>query len=138
MKEIVNAYNDKGDDTGVKQIQSNGVHVGGERFVVLKADERSIYGKKVCIARTLSIISRELPTAESVSCNLSLSQFFSSQNAVSFSLALYTEKLQGKEGIVIVKTTQAILVAHYPETVQPGQAANTVEQLGDYLVGVGY
>lgn len=52
MKEIVNAYNDKGDSTGVKQIQSNGVHVGGERFVVLKADERSIYGKKVCIART--------------------------------------------------------------------------------------
>ena len=45
---------------------------------------------------------------------------------------------QGKEGIVIVKTTQAILVAHYPETVQPGQAANTVEQLGDYLIGVGY
>lgn len=46
--------------------------------------------------------------------------------------------LQGKEGIVIVKTQQAILVAHYPETVQPGQATNTVEQLGDYLIGVGY
>ena len=52
MKEIVNAYSDKGDDTGVKQIQSNGVHVGGDRYVVLKADERSIYGKKVCVART--------------------------------------------------------------------------------------
>lgn len=46
--------------------------------------------------------------------------------------------IQGKEGIVIVKTHQAILVAHYPETVQPGQATNTVEQLGDYLIGVGY
>ena len=45
---------------------------------------------------------------------------------------------QGKEGIIIVKTQQAILVAHYPETVQPGQATNTVEQLGDYLIGVGY
>ena len=32
----------------------------------------------------------------------------------------------------------AILVAHYPETVQPGVAANTVEQLADYLIGVGY
>lgn len=39
---------------------------------------------------------------------------------------------------MIVKTTQAILVTHYPETVQPGVAANTVEQLGDYLVKVGY
>lgn len=45
---------------------------------------------------------------------------------------------QGREGLVIVKTTQAILVTHYPETVQPGSAANTVEQLGDYLISVGY
>ncbi|KAF2766460.1 profilin [Teratosphaeria nubilosa] len=86
-QEIVNAYKDKGD---VKQVQSTGLHVGGERFVVLKADDRSIYGKK------------------------------------------------GREGVVIVKTTQALLVAHYPETVQPGAAANTVEQLADYLIGVGY
>ena len=49
-----------------------------------------------------------------------------------------TDTTQGKEGIVIVKTTQAILVTHYPETVQPGSAANTVEQLADYLIGVGY
>ena len=46
--------------------------------------------------------------------------------------------LQGKEGVVIVKTQLAILVAHYPEGVQPGQATTTVEQLGDYLIGVGY
>lgn len=45
---------------------------------------------------------------------------------------------QGREGVVIVKTTQAILVTHYPESIQPGAAANTVEQLADYLVGVGY
>ena len=49
-----------------------------------------------------------------------------------------TWETQGREGVVIVKTTQAILVAHYPETVQPGAAANTVEQLGDYLIKVGY
>lgn len=46
--------------------------------------------------------------------------------------------LQGREGVVIVKTAKAILVTHYPETVQPGVAANTVEQLGDYLISVGY
>lgn len=45
---------------------------------------------------------------------------------------------KGKEGICITKTKQAILIAHYPETVQPGSAANTVEQLGDYLISVGY
>lgn len=45
---------------------------------------------------------------------------------------------QGKEGMVIVKTTQAILVTHFPETVQPGSAANTVELLADYLISVGY
>lgn len=50
--------------------------------------------------------------------------------------SLYGKK--GKEGVVVVKTKQAILVAHYPETVQPGAAATTVEQLGDYLISVGY
>ncbi|KAI9802949.1 MAG: hypothetical protein M1825_002180 [Sarcosagium campestre] len=50
--------------------------------------------------------------------------------------SLYGRK--GKEGVVIVKTNQAIIVAHYPDTVQIGQIANTVEQLADYLVSVGY
>lgn len=44
MKEVVTAYKDKSD---VKQVQSSGLHVAGERFVVIKADERSLYGKKV-------------------------------------------------------------------------------------------
>lgn len=42
------AYKDRGTD-GVKQVQSSGLHVAGERFVVLKADDRSIYGKKVSL-----------------------------------------------------------------------------------------
>jgi len=45
---------------------------------------------------------------------------------------------KGKEGIVICKTTQAILLAHYGENVQAGNAATTVEQLADYLVKLGY
>ena len=44
LKEIVSAYKDKAD---VKKIQSTGIHVAGERYVVIKADDRSIYGKKV-------------------------------------------------------------------------------------------
>ncbi|MCJ1297829.1 profilin, required for normal timing of actin polymerization in response to thermal stress [Hypocenomyce scalaris] len=87
IKEVVSSYKDTGE---VKKVQSSGLHIAGERYVVIKADDRSLYGKK------------------------------------------------GREGIVIVKTQQAILVTHYPESVQPGSAANTVEQLGDYLIGVGY
>jgi profilin len=45
---------------------------------------------------------------------------------------------QGKEGVLIVKTTQAIIVSHYGESAQPGAAANVVEKLADYLIGVGY
>lgn len=43
---MVAAYKDPGSD-GVKQVQSSGLHISGDRFVVIKADERSIYGKKV-------------------------------------------------------------------------------------------
>ena len=32
----------------------------------------------------------------------------------------------------------ALLLAHYPETIQPGAATNTVEALAEYLKGVGY
>ncbi|ODV84923.1 hypothetical protein CANARDRAFT_8059 [[Candida] arabinofermentans NRRL YB-2248] len=42
------------------------------------------------------------------------------------------------EGVLCVKTKQAILIAHYPAGVQPGEAAKIVEQLADYLIGVGY
>ena len=47
MQAVVAAYKDPGNKDGVKQVQSSGLFIGGERFVVLKADERSVYGKKV-------------------------------------------------------------------------------------------
>ena len=53
MQEVVAAYKDKGSEAGVKQVQSTGLHVAGERFVVLKADDRSIYGKKVSLLHNL-------------------------------------------------------------------------------------
>ncbi|KAI0177870.1 profilin [Pestalotiopsis sp. NC0098] len=45
---------------------------------------------------------------------------------------------QGRTGIVIVKTKQAILVGHYGENVQAGNATSTVEALADYLIKAGY
>ena len=58
--------------------------------------------------------------------------------AHSLSLSANTSVLQGREGIVIVKTTQAILIAHYGDGMIAGNAATTVEQLADYLIKTGY
>jgi profilin len=44
MAEVVSAFKDTSD---VKKVQSTGLHVAGEKFIVLKADDRSLYGKKV-------------------------------------------------------------------------------------------
>jgi len=85
MKEVVAALGGV-----VDKLYAEGLHVAGERFVVTKAEDRSIYARK------------------------------------------------GREGVVICKTKQAILVAHYGENVIAGNAALTVEQLADYLVNLGY
>lgn len=39
---------------------------------------------------------------------------------------------------MIAKTKQAIIISHYGENVVAGNAAQTVETLADYLIGVGY
>jgi len=67
-----------------------GVTVAGAKYLGIKGDERSIYGKK------------------------------------------------GATGVIMVKTNQAILVAVYNEQQQPGNAANVVEKLADYLLESGY
>jgi len=84
VKALIKAY------TNPSDVQSKGCFISGDKYMVVKADERSIYGKKE------------------------------------------------KHGIVCVKSNQAVLIAHYPEGVQAGQANTTVEKLADYLIGVGY
>lgn len=42
------------------------------------------------------------------------------------------------DGVVLVKTNQAVLVGQYASPILPGEATKVVEQLGDYLLGVGY
>jgi len=69
---------------------SGGVLVAGEKYMCIKADNRSIYGKK------------------------------------------------GAGGVACVKTTQAILIGTYDDSIQPGQCANAVEKLADYLIENGY
>ncbi|CCC71517.1 hypothetical protein NCAS_0H02070 [Naumovozyma castellii] len=71
-------------------LQSNGLHVQGQKFMLLRADDKSIYGR------------------------------------------------HDAEGIVCVRTLQTILIAHYPPSVQAGEATKIVEQLADYLISVKY
>lgn len=71
-------------------LQSHGLHVQGQKYFLLRADERSIYGKHEA------------------------------------------------EGVIAVRTKQAILIAHYPAGVVAGEATSIVEKLADYLISVGY
>ena len=71
-------------------LQSNGLHIQGQKFMLLRADDRSIYGR------------------------------------------------HDAEGVVCVRTKQTVIIAHYPPTVQAGEATKIVEQLADYLIGVQY
>jgi len=42
------------------------------------------------------------------------------------------------DGIILVKTTQAVLVAVYNAPIQAAEATPIVEGLADYLIGAGY
>ena len=44
VAEIVNAYKDT---STPKKVQSTGLHLAGQKYIVIKADETSLYGKKV-------------------------------------------------------------------------------------------
>lgn len=84
MKAIIAAFSDQ------SAARSNGLHAAGERFIFLRGDDRSLYGKK------------------------------------------------GATGLVCIKTSKAIIVGYYNDTIQPGEATTVIEKLGDYLRSVGY
>ena len=46
--------------------------------------------------------------------------------------------IQGKEGVVVIKTTQALLIGHHPDSVQTTVAYSSVAELAEYLIKVGY
>jgi len=65
-------------------------------------------------------------------CRVPLPRYESSQFVTKVSRA------QGRTGICAVKTNQAIIIGHYGEDQQVGNATVTVEALADYLVGLSY
>ncbi|CAD0013784.1 unnamed protein product [Aureobasidium pullulans] len=111
MKEIINGLSGK-----VDALYAEGLHVGGERYVLTKAEDRSLYARKVKFLLALDSASRWIWQK--------------------WDLLLILP--QGREGVVIVKTKQAILIAHYGESMIAGNSATTVEQLADYLIKSGY
>lgn len=84
ITEIARGYDDP------SNLQSHGLHVQGQKYFLLRADDRSIYGKHEA------------------------------------------------EGVVAVRTKQAILIAHYPAGIVAGEATAVVEKLADYLISVNY
>jgi len=69
---------------------AEGFRVNGEKYMLIRADENSVIGKK------------------------------------------------GKEGIIAVRTKQALIIAHHPEDVLTQSCTNTVESLATYLADQGY
>ncbi|PWN93403.1 putative PFY1-profilin [Acaromyces ingoldii] len=58
-----------------------------------------------------------------------------------FTLSANDRSIYGKagaDGLVCVKTNQAVLICRYTSPIVPGQATKTVEDLGDYLINQGY
>ena len=44
IKEVIASYTDSGE---IKKIQTNGFHIGGEKFMTVRAEDRGVYGRKV-------------------------------------------------------------------------------------------
>lgn len=83
-----------------------------------------------------------------------LLDFFSTQNYAiltavpGFKLQIYYIFLSGsdkvarfkkqKYGLHVFKTLLTVIIARYEDPVQPQQASNVVEKLGDYMISTGY
>eukprot|EP01080_Neovahlkampfia_damariscottae_P000608 gene608-8112_t len=72
-------------------IRATSPKVGGKKCIIVKCDERSIYGKA-----------------------------------------------EGDNGVCVVKTTQAVIVAWYEKPIKGGECNAEVERIADFLIDQGY
>ena len=139
-------------------LQSNGLHIQGQKFMLLRADDRSIYGRHdaegvVCVrTKQTVIIAHYPPTVQAGEATKIVEQLADNPAGLqSNGLHIQGQKfmllraddrsIYGRhdaEGVVCVRTKQTVIIAHYPPTVQAGEATKIVEQLADYLIGVQY
>ncbi|KAK4103713.1 Profilin/allergen [Parathielavia hyrcaniae] len=83
---IARALENPAPNAAADKMFAEGLWLGGERYVLARIEDRSIYAR------------------------------------------------QGKIGVCIAKTKQAILIGHHSETTLFGNASQTIESLADYLI----
>jgi profilin len=81
--------------------------IGGVKYLTVRADARSVYGKMVTHTHHISRFTQ----SESIS-----------------------SRVKSNTGVVCVKTGHCVVVGRYDENIQPGQAVLRVEKLGDFLI----
>ncbi|KAG5457039.1 MAG: profilin, partial [Olpidium bornovanus] len=111
-------------------IRANGLHLGGVKYFALKCDERSVYGKKVGCGGGEGGWS--LIALQANFCSCIIEEF---EKAVTSKPA---DLIDGASGVICVKTNKAVLIGIYNEKTQPGEAAQVVEVLADYLISLDY
>jgi flagellar basal body rod protein FlgG len=52
MQDVVGAFKDT---SNPKKVQMSGIHIAGQKYFVIKADDGSIYGKQVRLSSTLNL-----------------------------------------------------------------------------------
>lgn len=107
-------------------LQAGGVRANGKKFFTLGVTPRTIYGKQGVSIPALSLTFSRLGASH---------RSYSFADVVSNYLPIGGN--QG-DGLVAVKTNQAVLVCVYMAPIVPGEANKVAEGLGDYLVSVGY
>ncbi len=113
---IVDSFKDR---SNIKKVVAEGVHINGEKYVTLDSTDDSLKAKKV----GNQIVHR---------VGLFTSPYFDRIHILMYIF------IQGKEGIVVIKTTQALLIGHHPAEVQTTVAYSSVAELAEYLIKVGY
>lgn len=142
-------------------LQASGIHVDGKKYFTLQANERSIYGKQGVSVKGLnshpdSLFWLELTEEGSWTMTRIPRDKTSFKEILSLSLSLFSTSVirdqlkclplhhcflspfSQADGLVIVKTNQAVLVCQYSSPIVPGEATKVVESLADYLIGTGY
>ncbi|SCZ95685.1 BZ3500_MvSof-1268-A1-R1_Chr8-1g09728 [Microbotryum saponariae] len=114
---IVKAFSDP------SSAQANGIRAAGNKFFTLAANDRSIYGKKA--ADQLERGRREGQDRGGRGTHSSFLTIDADHTTSSFS------PLQA-DGIVLVKTNQAVLVAEYSHPTLPGEATKIVEGTSNF------
>ena len=94
------------------KLRAEGLHIGGKKFVTMTADDQQIHVRQRGVS-----YSRVVVSATTLTCHFDL---------------------QGTDGLLIVKTKLAVLVAEYVAPIQAGEAMTVVGSVADYFIGLNY